>query len=111
MECGQSPQRSCWQRKPRKMDAAAVVHGAATKKRQQQMDRVSYDRCVHCGKEGIVYHRLWECDAHKRMRLELPRDISKHQLQAVTSKSIVSERRLTARLFENNRLRVGGYRT
>ena len=50
------------------------------------MDRVSNDRCLPCVKEGSAYHRLYDCEAHERTRLELPRDIRKLQQQAVTSK-------------------------
>ena len=47
------------------MAVPPVVRGAWTHKRQQEMDWVSYDRCLHCGKEGSEYHRLYECEAHK----------------------------------------------
>ena len=55
-----------------------------TQKLQQEMDRVSNDRCLQCGNEGSEYHMLYECEAHTKIRLDMPRDISKHHQQAVT---------------------------
>ena len=53
---------------------------------------MSDDRCFECGED----HRLSESEAHTSTRLQIPRGISKHQQQAVTSKErMVRDRGLT----------------
>ena len=47
---------------------------------------MKHDGCVQCGKEGNENHGLYECVAHKKIRLELPRDISTQQQQAGTDR-------------------------
>ena len=59
--------------------------GAWAQKRQQEMDSVGSVRCFQCRMEGSEYHRLYECEARTRRRLKLPRGISTHQQQTLTS--------------------------
>ena len=54
-------------------------------KRQQEMNRES-NATLQRGTEGSDYHKLYGYETHKIRRLELSRDIIKHQQQSVTSK-------------------------
>ena len=58
-----------------------------------QMDWVSNDRFLQCGTQGSEYHRLHECEARNRTRLELPRDISNRQQSATSTGKMVLGKR------------------
>ena len=49
-----------WTQQHKHTAFAWVVNGARTRKRQQEMDWVSSDRCLQCGEEGQAYHRLYD---------------------------------------------------
>ena len=42
-----------------------------TKKKQQLMEWCNNDRLQQGGKAGSKFHRLYECVAHKRIRLDM----------------------------------------
>ena len=68
-----------WTQMHKDIVSSCVVNGALTQRRQIERDWVSNDRCQQCDKDGGEHYRLCECVA-----LELPRDVSSHQEQAVT---------------------------
>ena len=45
------------------------------------MHWVNKDRCLQFGTEGHEYDRLYACEPQRKIKLELPRDFSKHKQQ------------------------------
>ena len=63
-------------------ESGRSVNGAWIQTRHQEMDWLQMFK--KCGTEGSEYHRLYECEAHRRRRIGLPNGNSKRPQQAFT---------------------------